>query len=152
MSSSHDRRLRTPFVPEAIPMNTNLARALLVLLGIVALSYFAFRPADTEPQESSRTATNMHAASGPVRQQVAAAAASRGAWRGLAKSLPQRSILDTGYGPATVTVSDDGHITLNHSRHHLTLEYIPMLTSGAVLWRCTGTPQRDMPLGCRFGN
>lgn len=69
-------------------MNSNLARALLVLLGVVALSYFAFRPVDTELPESSRAATNMHAASGPVRDQVAAAAASNGAWRGLAKSLP----------------------------------------------------------------
>jgi hypothetical protein len=129
-----------------------MMRAALVLLGIVALSYFAFRPADTDVPESRRAATNMHAASGPVRQQVAEAAASRGAWRGLAKSLPQPASLDTGFGPASITVSDDGRITLNQSRHHITLEYTPELTSGAVLWRCTGTPQRDMPLGCRFAH
>ena len=129
-----------------------MMRAAFVLLGIVALSYFALQATNTDVPESQRTASNMHAASGAVRQQVADAAASKGAWRGLAKSLPQHAILDTGYGPATVTVSDDGHITLNHPRHHLTLEYTPVLTSGAVLWRCTGTPQRDMPLGCRFGN
>jgi hypothetical protein len=133
-------------------VNTNLARASLVLLGIVALSYFTFRPLDKELPESSRAATNMHAASGPVREQVAATAASRGAWRGLAKSLPQPSSLDTGYGAAIITVSDNGRITLNHPRHHVTLEYTPVVEASGVLWRCTGTPQRDMPLGCRFGN
>jgi hypothetical protein len=133
-------------------MSTNMMRAALVLLGIVALSYFAFRPIDSDVPESSRAATNMHAGSGPVRQQVAAAAASKGAWRGLAKSLPQPASLDTGYGPASVKVADDGRITLNHPRHHVTLEYTPVVEAGGVLWRCTGTPQRDMPLGCRFGH
>jgi hypothetical protein len=133
-------------------MSMNVARTLLVLLGIVALSYVAFRATDTDVPESSRAATNMHAGSGPARQQVAGAALSKGAWRGLSKSLPQPANLDTGYGPASITVSDDGHITLNNAKHHVTLEYTPVLTSGAVLWRCTGTPQRDMPLGCRFGH
>jgi hypothetical protein len=129
-----------------------MMRAALVLLGIVALSYFALQATNTDVPESQRAATNMHAASGAVRQQVADAAASKGAWRGLAKSLPQRASLDTGYGPASITVSDDGHITLNHPRHHLTLEYTPVVEAGGVLWRCTGTPQRDMPLGCRFAH
>jgi hypothetical protein len=129
-----------------------MMRAAFVILGILALSYFAYRSTNPDVPESSRAATNMHAASGPVRQQVADAALSKGAWRGLAKALPQPARLDTGYGPANITVSDDGRITLNQPKHHLTLEYTPVVTSGAVLWRCTGTPQRDMPLGCRFGH
>jgi hypothetical protein len=64
-----------------------MMRAALVLLGIAALSYFALQATNTDVPESQRTATNMHAASGAVRQQVADAAASKGAWRGRRRAV-----------------------------------------------------------------
>ena len=133
-------------------MSNKPLRVSVALLAIGELAYIAHRVIYPDIPESRLAATNLHAASGPVRQQVADAATRKGAWSGLARSLPQSTTVDTGYGAASVKVADNGHITLNLPRHHLTLQYSPVPASGAVLWQCTGTPQRDMPLGCRWGN
>jgi hypothetical protein len=91
-----------------------MMRAALVLLGIAALSYFALQATNTDVPASQRTATNMHAASGAVRQQVADAAASEGAWRGIAKCFPsaQASIPATARPASRCPTTDTSRSTI----------------------------------------
>jgi len=124
-------------------------KALLILAGLGGLSYIAAQVLYTEVPDSRLAAAQMHAESAGLRTAIAQAAEKRGSLRGVGRSVPAPEALSTKYGAAAVAVADDGRITLRAERFGLTLELVPALEAGGVKWHCRGTPERDMPLGCR---
>jgi len=126
-------------------------RVLLILAGLGGLSYIAAQVLYTRVPDSRLAAAEMQTESAGLRASIAEAVLTRGSLQGVGRSVQAPPALTTKYGAAAVAVADDGRITLRAERFGLTLEFVPALEAGGVKWRCSGTPERDMPLGCRGG-
>lgn len=126
-------------------------RVLLVLAGLGVLGYFAMHVLYTRVPDSRLAAAEMQTESAGLRADIAEAILTRGSPQGAGRSVKAPAALTTKYGAAAVAVAEDGRLTLRAERFGVTLEFVPALEGGGVKWRCSGTPERDMPLGCRGG-
>lgn len=122
-----------------------LGFAALAFIGFVVVAYVLPGMAQASAREAAQA---LIAGAASAKQQVGAAALTRGQLVGSGKAVKLPARQDAKHGELKWVVSENGAIRGWNENNALEIELNPSLHAGKVGWTCRGYPVTAMPAGC----